>query len=379
MRAPRRRLRQPRAAHRRPARRARAGDHDRRRLPLLRHAAAPLPARRHARPRPVHAQHGHRRVDRGRRHRPRRRAQGRRRADAPPRVHRRACCGIPHVVFAVNKMDLVDFDEARFDEIARGAARARATARASTTSLAIPISRSHGDNVVERCDGMPWYDGPPLLEHLENVEIAGDRDLDHRRFPVQWVIRPDVGRAPRLPRLRRSGRRRRAGGPATRWSCCPAGRRSQVAAIETADGPARRGRSGLSVTVRLADDLDVSRGDMLGDPDDRPVGRARAGGDGLLDERAAARARRAARVKHTTRTARAIVDEHRLASSTSSRSRTARARAAGAERHRPCPAAALRAARGRHLRRNRGTGAFILIDESTNDTVAAGMIMSAAS
>ena len=86
--APRRRLRQPRAPHRRPARRARAGDHDRRRLPLLRDAAPPLPARGRARPRPVHAQHGHRRLDRGRGDHPRRRAQGRDRADAAALVHR---------------------------------------------------------------------------------------------------------------------------------------------------------------------------------------------------------------------------------------------------------------------------------------------------
>ena len=107
------RLHEPRAADRRPARRARAGHHDRRRVPLLRDAAAQVHHRRHAGPRAVHAQHGHRRVDRGPRHDPRRRAQGRARAVAPPRVSSRRCCGVRHLVLCVNKMDLVDYDQER--------------------------------------------------------------------------------------------------------------------------------------------------------------------------------------------------------------------------------------------------------------------------
>ena len=100
-----------------------------------------------------------------------------------------AMLGIPHVVVAVNKMDLVDFSAERFAEI-------EADLRDLSDRLglhdlrAIPMSALRGDNVVERGEGMPWYDGPTLLEHLETVEIAGDRNLEDRRFPVQWVIRP---------------------------------------------------------------------------------------------------------------------------------------------------------------------------------------------
>ncbi len=110
---------------------------------------------------------------------------------------------VPHVVAAVNKMDLVDWSKERFDEI---------EADLETLDLpdlvTIPVSALHGDNVVDRSEHTDWYDGPVLLEHLETVEISSDRDLESRRFPVQWVIRPHVGGAPRLPRLRRPGRRR---------------------------------------------------------------------------------------------------------------------------------------------------------------------------
>jgi len=100
-----------------------------------------------------------------------------------------ATLGIPHIAVAVNKMDLVGFSQERFEEI-----RAELDALAARLGVedlrAVPISALRGDNVVDATDAMPWYDGPTLLEHLEGLEIAGDRDLDHRRFPVQWVIRP---------------------------------------------------------------------------------------------------------------------------------------------------------------------------------------------
>ena len=100
-----------------------------------------------------------------------------------------AILGTPHVVVAVNKMDLADFSEQRFREIEQEL-RETSERLGLRDVQVIPMSALRGDNVVERGEGMPWYDGPTLLEHLETVEIAGDRDLDHRRFPVQWVIRP---------------------------------------------------------------------------------------------------------------------------------------------------------------------------------------------
>ena len=127
---------------------------------------------------------------------------------------------VPHLVLCVNKMDLVDYSEEVFEEI-----RDEFTAFAAKLNIPdltfIPISALHGDNVVTRSENMPWYDGPSLLHHLENVHVASDRNLVDVRFPVQYVIRPQSTTLPRLPRLRRPGRRRRA----------QAGRRGDGAAV----------------------------------------------------------------------------------------------------------------------------------------------------
>ena len=180
-----------------------------------------------------------------------------------------AILGIPHVVVAVNKMDLAGFSEERFREIEQELRETSARLGLRDVQV-IPISALRGDNVVERGEGMPWYDGPTLLEHLETVEIAGDRDLDHRRFPVQWVIRPisDEHHDYRGYAGQVAGGVWQAGDDVV---VLPSGRRTSVAAVETADGPLDVAVPGMSVTVRLADDLDVSRGDMLADPEQAPI------------------------------------------------------------------------------------------------------------
>ena len=365
-------VRQPRAAHRRPARRARAGDHDRRRLPLVRDAAPPLPARRRAGPRAVHAQHGHGRLDRRRRGHPRRRAQ---RASSSRRAATRTSprsSRIPHVVVAVNKMDLVDLSQERFDEIARDL-RARSAARPADLHV-IPISalqrRQRRRRARERCRGTT---GRRCSSTSRRSRSRGDRNLDDRRFPVQWVIRPmsDEHHDYRGYAGQVAGGVWRAGDEVV---VLPSGLRSRVEAVETADGPLEAAVPPQSVTIRLEDDVDVSRGDMLADPRAPADRGARARGARLLDERAAARAAREARRQaHDALRAR---DRRRarLASSTSTTlDGRRRARAARAERHRrrrgcgsPSRSPSTR------TRENRATGAFILIDEATNDTVGAG-------
>src|SRR5439155_11253712 len=168
--------------------------------------------------------------------------------------------GIPHVVAAVNKMDLVEFSQQRFDEIVQELETLRLS-----DLRAIPMAALDGDNVVDRRVSMPWYDGPTLLEHLESVELPGDRNLDDRRFPVQWVIRPMSeehhdyrGYAGQV-----AGGVWRAGDDVL---VLPSGRRSRVAAVEPVD----EALPGMSVTIRLEDDLDVGRGDMLVDPERAP-------------------------------------------------------------------------------------------------------------
>ena len=150
---------------------------------------------------------------------------------------------IPHLVVCVNKMDLVDHDETVFNAIVDEFTDFAAKLEITDVTF-IPISRCNGDNVVDRCENMPWYGGPPLLYHLEHVHIASDRNLIDPRFPVQWVVRPgDAGRAPRLPRLRAARSPAACCAPATTSSCCPSGATSRIAAIDTFDGPARARRS----------------------------------------------------------------------------------------------------------------------------------------
>jgi sulfate adenylyltransferase large subunit len=286
-----------------------------------------------------------------------------------------AALGIPHVVVAVNKMDLVEFSQGRFDEIV--AELADLAERLGVEDLlAIPISALRGDNVVDRTDAMPWYDGPTLLEYLETVEIAGDRNLDDRRFPVQWVIRPmsDDYHDYRGYAGQVAGGVWRAGDEVV---VLPSGRRTRVAAVETADGPLEQAAPPVSVTVLLEDDLDVGRGDMLADPDRPPtVARELEARVCWMSERTLEPRAKLA-VKHTTRTVRAVVDEllsvvdvHTLEEGTAPErlelNDLARVRLRLAEPLCVDPYA-----------ENRTTGAFVLVDEATNETVGAGMVLEA--
>jgi sulfate adenylyltransferase large subunit len=282
---------------------------------------------------------------------------------------------IPHVVVAVNKMDLVDFSSERFAEI-EADLRALSDRLRLHDARAIPMSALQGDNVVDRGESMPWYEGPTLLEHLEAIEIAADRNLEDRRFPVQWVIRPMShehhdyrGYAGEI-----AGGVWRAGDEVV---VLPSGRRSRVAAVETFDGPLEAAIPPQSVTIRLEDDVDVARGDMLADPERPPiVARELTAELCWMSERPLEPRARLA-VKHTTRASRAIVEElisvvdmHTL------ENRDAPERLElndlGVVRLRLAEPLAVDP-----YARNRATGAFILIDEGTNDTVAAGMVLGA--
>ena len=250
-----------------------------------------------------------------------------------------AILGTPHVVVAVNKMDLAEFSEERFREIEQELRETSERLELRDVQV-IPMSALRGDNVVERGEGMPWYDGPTLLEHLETVEIAGDRDLDHRRFPVQWVIRPisDEHHDYRGYAGQVAGGVWQAGDDVV---VLPSGRRSSVASVETADGPLDVAVPGMSVT----DPARRRRRRLPRRHARRPRagadGRARARGDGLLDGREAARAAREARDQahdaHRARDRRRA----RLGRRHPHARGPARPRAAGAERHRPRAAAAL--------------------------------------
>jgi len=281
----------------------------------------------------------------------------------------------PHVVVAVNKMDLVDFSEERFREIEQEL-RETSDRLGLHDVTVIPLSALRGDNVVDATDAMPWYSGPTLLEHLETVETAGDRDLDHRRFPVQWVIRPISeehhdyrGYAGQV-----AGGVWRAGDDVV---VLPSGRRTRVASVETSDGPIDMAVPGMSVTIRLADDLDVSRGDLLADPEQPPVVARELEATVCWMAERPLEPRTRLVVKQTTRSVRAIVDELvSVIDITTLEDRPS------PERLELNDIARVRLRLSEPLAvdpytDNRVTGAFILIDESTNDTVGAGMIASA--
>ncbi|MDF2754150.1 MAG: sulfate adenylyltransferase, large subunit, partial [Gaiellaceae bacterium] len=227
-------------------------------------------------------------------------------------------------------------------------------------------------------EGMPWYDGPTLLEHLETVETAGDRDLDHRRFPVQWVIRPisDEHHDYRGYAGQVAGGLWRAGDDVV---VLPSGRRSKVAAVETSDGPLDVAVPGMSVTIRLEDDLDVSRGDLLADPDAPPVVARELEATVCWMAERPLEPRTRLVVKQTTRSVRAIADE--LVSVIDIRTLEDRP---APERLELNDIARVRLRLAEPLAvdpygENRATGALILIDEATNDTIGAGMILSATS
>ena len=280
---------------------------------------------------------------------------------------------IPHLVYAINKMDLVGWDEGIYRKIedeVRGMA-----ARLDVQDLCfIPMSALHGDNVVDRSPHTPWYKGPPLLHHLESVHIASDRNLIDVRFPVQWVVRPQSAEYHDY----RGYAGQVAGGVLRKGDevvVLPSGMTSRIAKIETFDGELDEAYAPMSVVVHLDSDVDVSRGDMLCRPNNRPV----AGQDleamvcWMTDQPLTPRTKYT--LKHTTRTTRAMVTgiQHQLDVNTG-------------RRNEGVPQLGLNDL-GRislrtmapifydEYRRNRTTGSFILVDEATNATVGAGMLL----
>jgi sulfate adenylyltransferase large subunit len=277
--------------------------------------------------------------------------------------------GIPHLAVAVNKMDLVDFDEETFDAIVRDFSDF-ARGLSVRDIVYVPISAKDGDNVVERSERMAWYGGAPLLEHLESIQVADDRGCDEARFPVQWVIR-DHDSDYRGYAGQVAGGILRAGDEVL---VLPSRARTRIERIDTFDGPVQEAFAPMSVTLLLEDDVDVSRGDLVCHPDDPPKLAREVEATVCWMADAPLRAGGRYAVKHATHAARAIVEDvvdhvdvHTLA---------------------PDPAATelglndigrVRLRTSKPLAfdsysRNRSTGSFILIDEATNDTVGAGMI-----
>lgn len=280
---------------------------------------------------------------------------------------------VPHLVLCVNKMDLVGYSQEVFETI-----RAEFTAFASKLRVpdltAIPISALRGDNVVARSDATPWYQGASLLHHLENVHIASDRNLIDVRFPVQYVIRPqsDAWHDYRGYAGQVAGGVLRKGDEVM---VLPSGFTTTIASVETAEGEVAEAYPPMSVTVRLTDDIDISRGDLICRPTNQP--QVSQDIDAMvcwMDESSHLQVGGRYAIKHTTRSARTVVKglNYKIDVNTLHRDETA-ARLSLNEIGR----VQLRTTTPLmcdDYGRNRTTGGFVLVDEATNKTVAAGMI-----
>ncbi|MGH9291481.1 MAG: sulfate adenylyltransferase subunit 1 [Acidimicrobiales bacterium] len=281
--------------------------------------------------------------------------------------------GIRHVVVCVNKMDLVDWSRRAFEQI-----RAEVddfTLRLEVTDLVcIPISALRGDNVVEHSAEMKWYDGPSLLHHLEQVHVGSDRNLIDLRFPVQRVVRPISSE--------HRDYRGYAGQVASgvlqvgdEVMLQPSGFTTRIEAIETADGPLTEAWPPMSVVVRLSDDLDVTRGDMLCHRRNHPTASQDLSAMACWMGEQPLSAGAKLTLKHTTRWARALVKEvgYRLDVNTLHRDRTR----ATLELN-DIGRIDLRTTAPifyDEYRLNRSTGSFILVDDGSNAVVAAGMLL----
>jgi sulfate adenylyltransferase large subunit len=286
---------------------------------------------------------------------------------------------VPHLVLAVNKMDLVDYSVEVFERIVEEFS-AFATKLQVGDLTFIPISALHGDNVVQRSTNMPWYEGPSLLHHLEHLHIASDRNLIDVRFPVQYVIRPHQATDPDLHDYRGYAGQV-AGGvlkPGDEVLHLPSGLTTTIRRIDTARGPVPEAFAPMSVTLLLDDDLDVSRGDMFCRPHNQPTAtqdieamvcwmsevRPLTPGSRLM-------------VKHTTRTIKAIVRDLQYQLDVDTLHRDETASQLGLNEIGRITMRLTQPIFCDPYQRNRQTGGLILIDEGTGATVGAAVITDA--
>ncbi len=281
--------------------------------------------------------------------------------------------GIPHMVVCVNKMDLVDWDQSRFEAIKADFMEFAARLNVQDITF-IPVSALRGDNVVHRSENLWWYQGSPLLSYLETVYIGSDENLIDPRFPVQYVIRTQSAENPDF--------RGYAGTVASgvlrtgdEVLVLPSGTTSRIAAIATPDGEVTEAFPPMAVVITLTDDVAVSRGDVLCRPNNRPNVTADIEATVCwMDERSTLSVGASYLVKHTTRTVRALVQSMQY-----------RLEINGLHRDDAAQSLALNEIGRVHLRcteplavddygTNRSTGSFILIDPVTNGTVGAGVI-----
>ncbi len=281
---------------------------------------------------------------------------------------------IPHLVLCVNKMDLVGHSEQVFQDI-RHEFESFAAKLDVHDLFFIPISALHGDNVVDRSASMSWYQGPTLLYYLENVHIASDHNLIDARFPVQNVLRPNTdefhdyrGYAGRI-----------AGGvfkPGDEVLLLPSGFTTRIERIDTFDGPVQEAFPPMSVTILLEGDHDLGRGDMIVRPNNQPhTGQDIEATICWFDARRALQTGGKYLLRHTTREVRALVKEVRYKLDVNTLHRNLEDTNLAMNDIGRIVLRTTQPLFFDEYRQNRTTGSFILIDEQSNNTVAAGMIL----
>ncbi|WP_084128856.1 sulfate adenylyltransferase subunit 1 [Demequina sp. NBRC 110055] len=279
---------------------------------------------------------------------------------------------VPHIVLAVNKMDLVDYSQERFEEI-----YAEFTEFASKLDIpdltAIPVSALLGDNIVDRSTYMDWYQGTSLLYHLENVHIASDRNLQDVRFPVQFVVRPQTAEHPDY--------RGFAGQVASgilkvgdEVMALPSGLSTRVAAIDGPNGPLDEAYPPMSVTVRLEDEIDISRGDIICRKGNHPEPTQDIEATVCWMDSSALKTRDKVGILHNTRMARAMVKDIAYELNVNTLHRDQEATELGLNSIGRVSLRVTSPLLVDDYAENRITGSFILIDEATNRTVGAGVI-----
>ncbi len=280
--------------------------------------------------------------------------------------------GVPHIVLAVNKMDMVDYSQARFDEIVAEYKKFAAQLNLHDVTF-IPMSALNGDMVVDRGENLDWYKGPALLELLEKVEIDHDVNTSDFRFPVQWVCRPQTEE---YHDFRGFMGRIEAGEVSVgdEITILPSGRTTTVKQIDTYDSKLQTAFAPQSVTITLADEIDISRGDMFVKTDHLPPQVEKEFEATLcwLSEAPLDKNRKYL-VKHTTRTAKCLfsrldfrVDVNTLERHAADKLHMNEIARVGIKTQQPLVFDSYGI--------DRATGSFIVIDEATNNTVAAGMI-----
>ena len=279
---------------------------------------------------------------------------------------------VPHLVLAINKMDLVDYDQEVFDRIHR-----EFTSFATKLSIpdleVIPISALKGDNVVIRSENMPWYQGSSLMHHLENVHVASDRDLIDARLPVQYVVRPKSDEFHDY----RGYAGQVAGGvfkPGDEVIVLPSGLTSKIAGIDLFDREIDEAFPPMSVTVRLEDDVDVSRGDMIARVKNAPEPSQDIDAMICWMTSKPLQPRQKLAIKHTTRSGRALIKDVQYRLDVNTLHRDQEAGELGLNEIGRVQIRTTVPLLADSYSKNRTTGSFILIDEATGVTVGAGMI-----